>query len=79
MIPVKCNVHSWMRTYVSAIEHPYFAVTLAGGSFEIGNLPPGEYVVEAWHEKLGRQEMAVTLAPSERKPVEFVFAGVSKQ
>ena len=79
MIRVKCNVHSWMRAYVSAMEHPYFAVTRADGSFEIANLPPGSYTIEAWQEKFGPQEMAVELAPSEQKPVEFVFTGVSKQ
>ena len=79
MMRVKCNVHSWMRAYVSALEHPYFAVTAADGSFEITGLPPGDYVIEARHEKLGQQELAVTLAPSETKPVDMVFAGVTKQ
>jgi len=78
-IRVKCNVHSWMRAYVSAMEHPYFAVTGADGSFAIPNLPPGDYVLEAWQEKLGTREIAVTLAPSEQKPVEFTFTGASKQ
>ena len=79
MIRVKCNVHSWMRAYVSAMEHPYFVVTRADGSFEIANLPPGDYTIEAWQEKLGQQEMAVTLAVSEQKPIEFTFTGASKQ
>ncbi len=79
MMRVKCNVHSWMRAYVSAMEHPYFAVTGDGGSFEIAGLPPGDYAIEAWQEKLGQREMAVTLTPSETKPVDFVFTGVSRQ
>jgi plastocyanin len=78
MIRVKCNVHSWMRAYVSALDHPYFAVTRADGTFEIPNLPPGRYTVEARQEKLGPQEMTVELAPSEQKPVEFVYAGAAK-
>jgi plastocyanin len=79
MMRVKCNVHSWMRAYVSALEHPYFAVTGSDGAFEIPNLPPGEYTVEAWQEKLGKQELAVTLAASETKPANFVFTGASAQ
>ena len=27
MIPVKCNIHSWMRAYIGVLEHPYFSVT----------------------------------------------------
>ncbi len=79
MMRVKCNVHSWMRAYVSALEHPYFAVTGADGSFEIAGLPPGDYAIEARHEKLGRQELAVALAPSEIKQVDMVFTGATKQ
>jgi len=78
MMRVKCNVHSWMRAYVSAVEHPYFAVTGADGSFEIGNLPPGSYTIEAWQEKLGQQEMVVEVPPSAEKSLEFVFTGASK-
>jgi len=78
MMRVKCNVHSWMRAYVSAVEHPYFAVTGADGSFEIKNLPPGSYTIEAWQEKLGAQELPVDVAPSAEKSLEFVFTGASK-
>ena len=73
MIRVKCNVHSWMRAYVGAVEHPYFAVTGADGSFEIRNLPPGDYTLEAWHEKLGTRELQVHVDPSSTKTVAFSF------
>src|SRR5262249_31650267 len=44
MIRVKCNIHSWMRAYIGVLAHPYFAVTRDDGSFEIRNIPPGDYV-----------------------------------
>jgi plastocyanin len=73
MIPVKCNVHSWMRAYIGVMEHPYFAVTRADGSFEMTNVPPGDYTVAAWHEKLGDQTKQIHLAASEHGAVEFTF------
>ena len=63
MIPVKCNIHSWMHAYIGAVAHPYFAVTGADGTFEIRNVPPGDYVVEAWQEKMGTNEQKVTVSP----------------
>jgi len=74
-IAVKCNVHSWMRAYIHVLDHPYFAVSSADGSFEIGNLPPGEYMVEAWHEKLGQQTAKATVAPSGSASADFLFKG----
>ncbi len=75
MVRVKCNVHSWMRAYIGAMEHPYFAVTGADGSFEIRNLPPGDYTVEAWQETLGARQQQVTMAPSSKTGLVFSFEG----
>ncbi|MYJ44661.1 MAG: hypothetical protein F4069_04950 [Rhodothermaceae bacterium] len=62
MISVKCDVHSWMQAYIGVLDHPYFATTDAGGSFMISGLPDGDYTLTAWHEQLGEQTMAVTVA-----------------
>jgi plastocyanin len=75
MIPVKCNVHAWMRSYIGVMPHPYFAVTGDDGTFELKNVPPGEYTVEAWHEKLQPQEQKVTVAPSGAVTSDFTFKG----
>jgi len=75
MIPVKCNVHPWMRSYIGVVNHPFFAVTGDDGSFTIKGLPPGKYTVEAWHEKYGTQDTEVTVAPKDSKTVDFNFKG----
>ncbi len=75
MIRVKCNIHSWMRAFIGVVEHPYFAVTGADGSFEIRNIPPGDYVVEAWQETLGTQEQKITVTPSGKIETNFTFKG----
>ncbi len=73
-IPVKCNVHPWMKSYIAVFKHPYFRVTGKDGKFEIKNLPPGEYTLEAWHEKLGASAtQKVTIGAKESKAVDFVF------
>jgi len=72
-IPVKCNIHPWMHSYIAVFKHPFFAVTGKGGSFEIANLPPGTYTITAWHEKLGSSFQKITVGESETKTLEFVF------
>lgn len=74
MIPVQCDVHGWMESYIGVLDHPYFAVTGEDGSFEIANLPPGDYVVEAWHERYGTQTMDVTVAESGEATADFGFS-----
>jgi plastocyanin len=77
MIRVKCNIHSWMRAYIGVLEHPYFAVTQEDGRFRIPNLPPGDYVVEAWHESLGTQEQHIQVGPSAKIETNFTFRGAA--
>ena len=72
-IPVKCNVHPWMRGYIAVFKHPYFAVTGKDGAFDLSNLPPGTYTIKAWHEKLGTTTQTVTIGGNETKEISFVF------
>jgi plastocyanin len=74
MIPVQCNQHPWMRAYINVMTHPYFAVSAADGSFEIKNLPPGEYTIAAVHEKFGEQTMKVKVGSKETVKAAFVFS-----
>ena len=48
---IKCDVHPWMKAYVSIFNHPYYAVTNDTGYYQIDNVPPGKYEVVAWHER----------------------------
>lgn len=77
MVPVKCNIHPWMRAYIGVVNHPFFAVTSDDGSFTIKGLPPGKYTLEAWHERYGTQDVEVTITPKEAKSVDFDFKASS--
>jgi hypothetical protein len=75
MVPLECNVHGWMNAYVGVVEHPYFAVTGADGTFSIGGLPAGTYQVEAWHETLGTRSGEATVAADGSATLNFTFGG----
>jgi len=76
-IPIRCNVHPWMKAYIFVFKTPYYAVTAKDGKFQIGDLPPGTYTIEAWQEKYGTQDQTVTIAPKESKQVSFAFKAAS--
>jgi plastocyanin len=73
MVPLKCDVHPWMAAYIGVVDHPYFAVTGPGGAFELKDVPPGTYTVEAWHEKLGTRTATVTLSEKDTGRLEFIY------
>jgi plastocyanin len=73
MVPFKCDVHGWMNAYVGVVDNPYFGVTDKDGKFSLKGLPPGTYTIEAWHEKLGAQQVMVTLGAKETKDATFTF------
>ena len=73
VIQLKCDVHPWMSAYAGIVDHPYYAVSAGGGSFELKNVPPGTYTIEAWHEKLGRKTQTVTLKENGAETVSFTF------
>jgi hypothetical protein len=74
-IPVKCNIHPWMRSYISVLPHPFHAVTADDGTFTIKGLPPGTYTVTVWHEKYGSVDQQVTVGAKESKSVDFALKG----
>ena len=73
-IAIKCDVHGWMSGYWVATDTPYVAVTDAGGTFKIADLPPGDYDVELWQEKLGKATQKASIKPKEETKVAWKMA-----
>src|SRR5437868_5972246 len=76
LVPVKCNQHPWMKSYVGVTKHPFFAVTAEDGSFTIKGVPPGKYTVVAWHEGGANgteKTMQVTVPASGAVKADFSF------
>lgn len=74
----KCDIHPWMSAYVGVFAHPYFAISDENGEFQLRNLAPGEYSLQAWHETLGQQSQKLIVAASTDATVELVFASKSQ-
>ena len=51
VVRVFCNIHSSMSAVIVVLSTPYYAASKADGSFEISNVPPGEYEATFFHER----------------------------
>ncbi len=65
MVKMKCEVHPWMACYAGVLNHPFYGVSDDTGAFSIKDLPPGQYTIEAWHEKYGVLSQSVTIGSAE--------------
>jgi plastocyanin len=76
VIPVKCNQHPWMKSYIGVMKTPFFAVSGEDGAFEIKGLPPGTYTVVAWKEGGANgteKTMQVTVPANGSAKADFAF------
>jgi plastocyanin len=78
MLRIKCDIHSWMTTYVGVVPNPYFAVSSKAGTFEIANVPAGTYTIIAWHERYGPVTKMVTVRAGAVAAVDFTYTGKEK-
>jgi len=72
-IPVKCNLHSWMRAYFAVMSTSHFAVTREDGKFTLPELPPGKYILTAWHETYGTRNKEITVVAGQQVTVDFSY------
>ena len=73
IMKVVCDTHAWMLGFVHVFDHPFFAVTNEQGAFLIPELPPGNYVLKAWHEDAGIKSQEIVVPESGDVRVNFDF------
>jgi hypothetical protein len=67
-----CDIHPWMRAWVSVVDSPYFSLSDKDGKFTIKNVPAGKYTLEFAHRKLGTKTVEVEVKDSGATQ-DFVF------
>jgi plastocyanin len=70
VVRVFCNIHPTMSAVILVVPTPYFATTDTSGAYRIAGVPPGEYRLHVFHErvlpeKLKQAERPVTIADTD--------------
>jgi plastocyanin len=65
--PLLCNVHPEMSGYVVVVPTPYFAVSGKDGTFEIKDVPAGQYTLKTWSEDGKVTTQSVTVGATATK------------
>lgn len=73
VIEVTCDAHGWMQARIRVFDHPHFAVTDRGGTFDIEGVPAGTYTLHVRHVRLGAMDRKITVKAGETSPVEVSF------
>ena len=68
-----CGMHEFMQTWGYRVENPYYFITKLGGEFKINNIPPGDYVLNAWHYLMKPNSQKISVTPNGTISVNFEF------
>jgi hypothetical protein len=78
MLRLSCDVHRWMTAYIGVVSHPHFTVSGSEGTFEIPNVPVGNYTIRTWHELYGELAQPVRISAGATTAVNFAYTGTEK-
>jgi hypothetical protein len=73
VLKLECEQHNFMRAFFFPVENPYYAIVRSDGTFRIRDIPPGMYIVLAWHPILGKRETVVTIGAKRQTTADFSF------
>jgi plastocyanin len=73
VVQVFCHIHSDMSAVVLVLDNAYFAVPDSAGRYSIPDLPPGEYTLVAWHERIRPIKHRLRVEPGQVAQVDFTI------
>lgn len=59
IVDVFCSIHHQMHARVFVVPTKYFVNGMPGHSFTLADVPPGKYVLKAWHQRSHMMEKTI--------------------
>lgn len=63
VVALLCNVHPEMSAFVLVLQNPYYTMPDKNGKYKIGDVPPGKYILTAWHPKFRSKQVEIAVPP----------------
>jgi plastocyanin len=63
LVRVYCNVHANMSAFIVVVPTRLYTRPAADGSFSLEDVPPGRYLLKAWHERAGAIAERAVIVP----------------
>ncbi|CAN5115908.1 hypothetical protein BH09GEM1_BH09GEM1_39420 [soil metagenome] len=70
-VQVFCHIHSDMSAIILVLDNPYFAVPNVAGKYAIEDVPPGDYTVVGWHERIKPVTQTIHVTAGETARLDF--------
>ena len=71
VVQVFCHIHSDMRATVLVLENPYYVTVDSSGRFALPEVPPGQYRLVAWHERIQPAVRKIRVEPGTTSTAHF--------
>jgi plastocyanin len=73
LVKVYCDIHSHMSATIMVLDHPYFAIPDADGTFALRDVPAGQYTIVGWHERVGERTLPLRVESGKTTSVDFTL------
>lgn len=70
-VQVFCHIHSDMSAVVLVLDSPWFGMPDAHGDYAIDDVPPGDYTIVGWHERIRPIAQHVRVRAGETTRLDF--------
>lgn len=71
VVNVFCHIHSDMSAVILVRDNPYFVSPDTTGNFSLEAIPPGDYILVVWHERIKPVTRSVKIVSGQTATVSF--------